>query len=100
MLPTKRFTISGLFVSRNFNLTLFNNEPPNGLDEIRQIYEETFRRLDPDRKDIEIDVRFYPYVGINHTIRVRGGKVFVRIAEVCRGMPADEHRALASILVS
>ena len=48
----------------------------------------------------EIDVRFYPYIGINHTIRVRDGKVYVRIAEVCRDMPPRGHRALAYILVA
>ncbi len=48
----------------------------------------------------EIEVRFYPYIGINHTIRVRSGKVFVRLAEVCRDMPLSAQKALACILVS
>ncbi len=48
----------------------------------------------------EIEVSFYPYIGINHTIRVRDGKVYVRLAEVCRDMPFNAHKALACILVS
>lgn len=46
-----------------------------------------------------IDVRFYPYVGINHTIRIRDGVVFVRIGEICREMKREPHRGLAYILV-
>ena len=67
---------------------------------IRSFYEEAFRSLDKKRLPPEIDVQIYPYVGINHTIRVRDGKVYVRIAEICRDMPASAHQALAFILVS
>ena len=67
---------------------------------IRSFYEEAFRSLDKKRRLPEVDIQFYPYVGINHTIRVRDGRVFVRIAELCRDMPASVHQALAFILVS
>lgn len=69
------------------------------LSEIAEIYRHTFARLDPDRRSPAVDVRFYPYIGINHTIRVRNGKVFVRIAEICLDMPMDAQRGLADILV-
>ena len=45
------------------------------------------------------DVTFYPYVGINHTIRIREGGIFVRIAEICRQMPLASHKGLAYILI-
>lgn len=67
---------------------------------IRDQYREAFRALDKKRDVPQIDVRFYPYIGINHTIRVRDGKVFVRISEVCRDMPPLGHQALAYILVA
>lgn len=67
---------------------------------IRNFYEEAFRSLDKKRGVPEIDVQFYPYIGINHTIRVRDGKVFVRIGEICRDMPAPGQQGLAFILVS
>lgn len=70
------------------------------LSELKSFYEEAFQKFDPPRPMPEIEVRFYPYVGINHTIRVRGGKVFVRIAEICRTMPPTAQRALAYILVA
>ena len=70
------------------------------LNEIKSFYEEAFQTLDAKRPKPEIEVQFYPYIGINHTIRVRSGKVFVRLAEICREMPAAAQRALAYILVS
>ncbi len=70
------------------------------LDQIRLFYEEAFRIFDAKRKPAEIEVRFYPYIGINHTIRVREGKVFVRLAEICEAMPLTAQKALAFILVA
>lgn len=70
------------------------------LQQIKVFYEESFKIFDARREVPEIDVRFYPYIGINHTIRVRDGKVFVRIAEICRQMPLDAQKALAFILVA
>ena len=67
---------------------------------IEDQYREAFQAVSKTREPPEIDVKFYPYIGINHTIRVRDGKVFVRLAEVCREMPAVGHKALAYILVS
>ena len=68
--------------------------------EIAKLYGEAFGIYDKERKTPEIEVVFYPYVGINHTIRVRKGRVYVRICDICRNMPPDVHRALARILVA
>jgi len=70
------------------------------LEQIKKFYEEAFENLNGRRAAPEIEVSFYPYIGINHTIRVRNSKVFVRIAEVCREMPPDAQKALAFILVA
>jgi hypothetical protein len=73
---------------------------PCDLEELKKIYTEAFQILGNDKNIPAIEVRFYPYIGINHTIRVRMGKIFVRIAEICRAMPREEQRALAFILVA
>ena len=70
------------------------------LFEIKKFYEEAFEKLNEKSKIPEIEVKFYPYIGINHTIRVRNGKVFVRLAELCRDLPMEAQIALAFILVS
>ncbi len=68
--------------------------------EFRGFFEEAFAHYDPSRRLPPISVRFYPYVGINHTIRVRDGMIYVRIAEICHDMPPQVQRSLAYILVS
>ena len=70
------------------------------LEQIKSFYKEAFQIYDGKRPIPDIEVRFYPYIGINHTIRVRDGKIFVRIAEICRAMPSNAQKALAFILVA
>ncbi len=68
--------------------------------EIADLYKEAFRTIGPKIKMPPIEVEYYPYIGINHTIRIRGGKALIRIAEICRDMPIRAHQDLANILVS
>jgi hypothetical protein len=77
-----------------------NNLLPGNISIIRKFYEEAFQFYDHKRELPEIAVEFYPYVGINQTIRVREGKVFVRLAELCRDAPPAFQRALAFILTA
>ncbi len=77
-----------------------NNFLPADISLIGKFYEEAFKFYDSTRKTPEIAVEFYPYIGINQTIRVRQGKVFVRLAELCRHAPTDVQRALAYILTA
>jgi len=69
-------------------------------EDLKELYAEAFQIFGPKRKIPVIDVSYYPYVGINHTIRVRDGRVFVRLAEICHDMPLSAHRGLAHILVA
>jgi len=69
------------------------------LDRLKTLYKEAFRQFEPKRSVPPIHVSFYPYVGINHTIRIRDGEIYVRIGEICRDMPVACHRGLAYILV-
>ncbi|HZS08590.1 MAG TPA: M48 family peptidase [Blastocatellia bacterium] len=48
----------------------------------------------------EVQVTFYPFAGLNHTIRIRNQRVYVRVSDVLRDAPRHVHRALAYILVS
>jgi hypothetical protein len=64
------------------------------------LFSEAFRQLARNRPVPEIEVRFYPYAGISHKIRLRSGRVYVRISDIFQNAPADVHRALAFILVA
>ncbi len=79
---------------------MINKNKPSTFERLAEFYRDAFRTYDKSRPAPEVEVCFYPYIGINHTIRVREGKVFVRIAEVCREMPDEAQRALAFILVA
>lgn len=68
--------------------------------QIKKFYEEAFHSFEKLKPMPDIEIRFYPYVGINHTIRVRNGKIFVRIAELCHDMPPVGQKALAYILIA
>ncbi|HYE15564.1 MAG TPA: SprT-like domain-containing protein [Pyrinomonadaceae bacterium] len=61
---------------------------------------EAFRQLAPKRPVPEVDARYYPYAGLNHTIRLRSGRVHVRMSDIFRDAPTGVHRALAFILVA
>ncbi len=77
-----------------------NNFLPDNISLIGKFYEEAFHFFDDKRETPEIVVEFYPYIGINQTIRVRQGKVLVRLAELCRAAPLNFQRALAFILTA
>ena len=69
-------------------------------EQIETFYKQAFETYNGAQQIPGIEVRFYPYIGINHTIRVRNGVVFVRIGEICRTMPPNAQKALAFILVA
>lgn len=70
------------------------------IDQLKGVYVDAFRQLEPRRPIPEVDVRFYPYTGLHHTIRIRSGRVYVRISDIVNSAPLDIHRALAFVLVA
>src|SRR5258705_3083249 len=70
------------------------------MNEIRKYFADAFRHLGGKRGVPVIEVRFYPYAGLRHTIRLRSGRVYVRLSDICNEGPPDVLRALAWILVS
>jgi len=70
------------------------------MNEPRKYFADAFRHLGGNRGVPEIEVRFYPYAGLRHTIRLRSGKVYVRLSDICRNSPPEVLRALAWILVA
>lgn len=70
------------------------------MNEVSKYFADAFRHLGGKRGVPEIDVRFYPYAGLRHTIRLRSGRVYVRLSDICKEAPPEVVRALACILVS
>ena len=72
---------------------------------LKRVFSDAFRQLDRGRRrfrlDIgDIEVKFYPYAGLHHTIRVRAGRVFVRLSDLLQTAPPEVLRALAFLLVA
>ena len=72
---------------------------------LKRVFGDAFRQLDRGRKrfqpdDNAIEVRFYPYAGLHHTIRVRAGRVYVRLSDLLQAAPPEVIRALAFLLVA
>lgn len=69
-------------------------------DYLNKLFGDAFRQLAPNRPTPDIEVRFYPYAGLSHTIRLRSGRVYVRLSDIFNNAPPDVNRALAFILVA
>jgi len=72
----------------------------SSISQVVSVYTDAFRQLGGNRRFPEIEVRFYPYAGLNHTIRIRSEVVYVRISDIFKDAPLTVHRALAFILVA
>src|SRR6185295_18672233 len=72
---------------------------------LQRIFGEAFRQLDPAGRRFrlslaDIEVKYYPYVGLHHTIRVRAGRVYVRLSDIFQTAPPEVIRSLAFLLVA
>jgi hypothetical protein len=70
------------------------------MTEVKKFFADAFHHLGSNRGVPVIDVRFYPYAGLRHTIRVRSGQVYVRLSDICKDSPPEVLRALAFVLVA
>lgn len=62
-------------------------------------FAEAFRQVTRRTDMPEIHIAFYPFAGLNHTIRLRRQGIYVRLSDIVRDAPSQVHRALAFILV-
>ncbi|PYV93430.1 MAG: hypothetical protein DMG05_01675 [Acidobacteria bacterium] len=79
-------------------LSLFEDKGALTLARIQYIFVECYRELRIARSRPSIHVEFYPFVGINHTIRFRNGELYARISDLFREAPPEIIKALAMIL--
>src|SRR6267378_1839987 len=70
------------------------------MNEVKKFFLDAFHHLGRNRGIPLIDVRFYPYAGLRHTIRVRSGQVYVRLSDLIKDCPPEVMRSLAFVLVA
>src|SRR5947207_12454306 len=67
---------------------------------LESVFDEALRSLVKKEPPPEIEARFYPYVGLSSTIRLRDGRVHARVSDILAGSPREVLFALACILVA
>ncbi|HEX9254071.1 MAG TPA: M48 family peptidase [Candidatus Angelobacter sp.] len=67
---------------------------------LSQIFEQVYRELRPRAPLPEFEVRFYRFANINNTIRLRQGRIFVRLSDLLEGAPEPVLFAILHILIA
>jgi hypothetical protein len=70
------------------------------MNEVTKYFADAFRHMGGNRGVPPIEVRFYPYAGLRHTIRLRQGRIYVRLSDIFKDAPPEALRAIAFILVA
>ena len=61
---------------------------------------ETYRQLRPRAPFPEFELRFYPFVNINNTIRLAEGRLKLRLSDLLEGAPEPVLKAIVHILLA
>ena len=69
-------------------------------DGIVAIFQQSFRELRPGSCLPPLTVEFFAFANVNNTIRLREGKLHVRLSDLLEGAPEPVLRALAHILLA
>jgi predicted metal-dependent hydrolase len=69
-------------------------------DGILTIFQESYRELRPGTSAPPLSIEFFAFANVNNTIRLRDGKLHVRLSDLLEGAPEPVLRALAHILLA
>lgn len=69
-------------------------------EHLLNLFQESYRELRPRAPLPEMSVEFYSFANINNTIRLREGKLLVRLSDLLEGAPEPVLRAIAHILLA
>ncbi len=65
-----------------------------------EIFQETYGELRPGASLPELKIEFFAFANINNTIRLRQGRLLVRLSDLLEGAPEAVLRAIAHILLA
>ena len=80
-------------------LSLFAESSLTYIQQVRRKFEDVLERFRHPDSPPSVHIEFYPFVGINHTIRLRNRGLFVRLSDLFEYAPMDVIEALAVILL-
>jgi hypothetical protein len=64
------------------------------------LFEHVYRELRPRAPLPEVEVRFFPFSNLNNTIRLRHGRVLVRLSDLLEAAPEPVLHAILHILIA
>jgi hypothetical protein len=67
---------------------------------LNEIFHEAYRELRPRAPAPPMHIRFYPFVSINNTIRLRQGELYIHLSDLLEGAPEPVLHAIAHILLA
>jgi predicted metal-dependent hydrolase len=65
-----------------------------------EIFQETYNELQPGSSLPELKIEFFAFTNVNNTIRLRNGRLLVRLSDLLEGAPEAVLRAIAHILLA
>ena len=65
-----------------------------------EIFQESYRDLRPAFPIPELRIEFFAFANVNNTIRLRDGRLLVRLSDLLEGAPEGVLRAIAHILLA
>ena len=65
-----------------------------------EIFQDTYRELRPASAVPEVRIEFFAFANVNNTIRLREGRLLVRLSDLLEGAPETVLRAIAHILLA
>jgi predicted metal-dependent hydrolase len=65
-----------------------------------ELFQETYRELRPASSIPELTIDFFAFANVNNTIRLREGRLLVRLSDLLEGAPDSVLRAIAHILLA
>ena len=74
--------------------------PVTSDDILESVFDQALRALVKKEPRPKVQACFYPYAGLSSTIRLRQGRVLVRVSDILVGSPREVLFALACILVA
>jgi hypothetical protein len=67
---------------------------------VLEIFQESYRELRPNSSLPDLKIEFFAFANVNNTIRLRNGRLLVRLSDLLEGAPEPILRAIAHILLA
>lgn len=65
-----------------------------------ELFQETYSELRPGTSLPELKIEFFAFANVNNTIRLRNGRLLVRLSDLLEGAPEPVLKAIAHILLT